>query len=196
MSFDSSLALKYLGLPSNYTPSPQHEPVAFLTRHLSQLPPHILTQFSNITTPKHRTLIFTIRNRRLEYTSKLPKELSFEAARTKWPQIWTSREPPGREEGKDEKEWANLQFLGGQQQHVGKLGTLLGEYEEEREAERARTLRRPRIVEDFIAEEEDDDDEDFGIPEEETEGEARASFERLIRERFIYGLLEASVVPV
>ena len=44
--------------------------------------------------------------------------------------------------GKEEEEWASKQFLDGKKMHVGKLGPLLGGYEEEREAERVRTIRR------------------------------------------------------
>ncbi|KIL70241.1 hypothetical protein M378DRAFT_183797 [Amanita muscaria Koide BX008] len=190
-TFLPSLPLNYLGLPSDYAPSPEHEPIAFLTKHLSQLPPHILNQFSNITTAKQRTLIPTIRNRRLKYTSGMPRELSFDVATTRWPQMWAGRGRVGREEGEDEKDWANSAFLDGQKQHLGKLGNLLGNYEEEREAERARTLRRQTVSlsDDFVPEEEDSESE-IEATEEESEEESRETFERLIRERFIYGLLE------
>ena len=54
----------------------------------------------------------------------------------------------------------------GQTKHIGKLGSLLGDYEEEREAERVRTMRRERAREmeresDLIPEEDDDSDEEL-----------------------------------
>ena len=87
--------------------------------------------------------------------------------------------------------------MGGAKQHVGKLGSLLGDYEEERAAERFRMERRRREVEEpFIPEEDEDtsDEEDLvsAPPEEESPEEARLAFERLVRERFIYGLLDVN----
>ncbi len=165
--FDPSVPLRYLGLSSDYVPSPETDPVAFLNKHLSHLPPHILAHFGTITTAKQRTIIPTIRNRRLKYTTTMPTELSFQVAKKKWPHMWKGRERAGLDEGRDEKEWANHEFLSGQHQHIGKLGNLLGEYEE------------------------DESDEETATPEGEAEEEAIITwFERLVRERFIYGLLE------
>lgn len=106
------------------------------------------------------------------------------------------------EEGQDEKDWVQSGgFLDGSKKHVGKLGTLLGDYEEEREAERIRVIRRERAAErEFIPEEDsesdsDSDMNDFPVNEEEEvkPEEARASFERLVREQFIYGLLDVGI---
>jgi len=104
------------------------------------------------------------------------------------------------EEGKDERDWVQNGFLEGAMKHVGKLGTLLGDYEEEREAERVRILRRERAAEVAFVPEEDSDSEDEEMEEDESitpvdeemkPEEAKASFERLVRERFIYGLLDS-----
>ena len=196
LPFDPSVPLRYLGLPQDHVPHPQADPVAFLTSHLAHLPPHILQQFGGITSAKQRTIIPMIRNRRLKYTSTKPAELDFQTAKKKWPHMWKGRERAGLDEGRDEKDWANHEFLAGRQQHVGKLGNLLGEYEEEREAERARVLRRQvHVRTEFIPEKDESDseiDETPAVPDEETEEEAIASFEWLVRERFIYGLLEVS----
>jgi hypothetical protein len=100
------------------------------------------------------------------------------------------------EEGQSEREWVmNDGFLKGSTKHVGKLGVLLGEYEEEREAERVRALRRERAAEAAFVPEEDSDseDEDMAYAEEEKPEEAKGSFERLVREQFIYGLLDVSL---
>lgn len=195
--FDKFLSLSYLGFPEDYEPSPQTATIPFLIKHLAQLPPHLLLHFSYITSAKDRTVIPTIRNRRLKYANSTPPELQFAAARNDWPNLWQGRERRGMEEGAEEKAWADKDFLGGSRKHVGNLGGLLGEYEEEREAERVRTLRRERaVVAQFIPEEDDDSNEDDTdeLPiDEDTPEEARASFERLIRERFIYGILEASL---
>lgn len=69
-------------------------------------------------------------------------------------------------------------------------------YSGQREAERFRALRRERAESEFVPEEESDTDEEDdqgyrGRDEQMADDDAKASFERLIRERFIYGLLEA-----
>lgn len=196
-AFDKSLSLSYLGLPENYEPSPQTATIPFLTQHLKQLPPHLLLHFSYITSAKQRTAIPTIRNRRLRYASKAPPELQFDSAKGKWPGLWQGRERWGIKEGAEERAWADNSFLGGLTKHVGNLGGLLGGYEEEREAERIRALKRELTeIEQFIAEEdESSDEENIGQPsvDQESPEEAKASFERLIQERFIYGILEASL---
>jgi hypothetical protein len=202
VQFPQSETLAYLGLPATYSPAPHGDPILFLRMHLHQLPPHLQVHFSTLTTPKQRTLIPTIRNRRLKYTLSAPPELQFSVARNTWPELWVGRERPGVEEGREEKEWVGKGFLEGGRVHVGKLGNLLREYEEERGAQRVRELRRERMAAtsgeeaDFVPEEDTDSDQDE-IPAstevEESPEEARASFERLIRERFIYGLLEVGL---
>ncbi|KAK7470466.1 hypothetical protein VKT23_001891 [Stygiomarasmius scandens] len=193
---DTSVILKYLGLPIDYHPSPADEPVGFLVKHLNQLPPHLSAKFSSVVTPKQRTIIPAIRNRRLNYTRSNPTELSFTNAKREWPNLWQGRERRGIEEGNEEKQWAENSFMAGAPKHVKKLGSLLGGYEEEREAERVRTLRREQIAareEEFVPEEDesDSDDEVEAEPEpEESEADARVAFERRIHEHFIYGLLE------
>jgi hypothetical protein len=199
--FPEPAILNYLGLPATYSPSPSTEPIPFLRAHFHQLPPHLQTQFSAVTDPKQRTVIPTIRNRRLKYTQTAPRELQFLLARNAWPELWPVRERHGIEEGRDEREWVEKEFLQGQKGHVGKLGGLLGDYEEEREADRVRVLMRRRALagddDDFIPEE-DSDEEGGSQPalEEEPLEEQKASFERLVRERFIYGLLEVRLVHV
>lgn len=86
--------------------------------------------------------------------------------------------------------------------HVGRLGDLLAEYEEEREAERIRLLRRERAAvaaAEREAEEEfdtdsDDEENPSGEPnaladDHDSPQQVRDAFERLLRERFIDGLL-------
>ncbi|KAK0498654.1 hypothetical protein EDD18DRAFT_1071894 [Armillaria luteobubalina] len=194
--------LSFIGLPldGSYHPSPTAEPIDFLKRHLQHLPPHLVAHFSLITTPKQRAAISTVRNRRLKYAESDPTDLSFTAARSTWPTFWEGRERRGIEEGKAEKDWAQHEFLHGSAKHVGKLGDLLGGYEEEREAARVRSIRREEAArEEFIPEEdESDSDEDeseqvsnaLANLEFESEGDQRISFLRRIKERFIYGLLE------
>ncbi|KAG6880352.1 hypothetical protein C0992_007763 [Termitomyces sp. T32_za158] len=193
--FNKSLALTYLGLPDDYLPSPEIEPIPFLARHLIQLPPHLLLHFSYITSAKERTALPAIRNRRLKYTNSNPSQLQFTSAKAKWPDLWQGRERVGVQEGEDEKAWAEHEFLEGTKKHVGKLPTLLGGYEEEREAERVRILRRERAAAaQFIPEEDESSDEaeEVGsIAEDESPEETKAWFERSIREMLIYGRLEA-----
>jgi hypothetical protein len=195
-TFDKTLVLKYLGLPGDYSPAPELDPIGFLNRHLFQLPPNIVQHFGSITTPKQRTLLVQIRNRRFRYVNNCPPELRFVVARNSWPDLWQGRGRSGIEVGKDERLWAQNEFLEGAQQHVGKLGNLLGDYEEEREVERVRNLRLSQ-TNDFLPEEEDSEDEEeeeenknIKPPEQDTDEQVKTLFERRIRERFIYGLLD------
>lgn len=199
--FDDASLLTYLGLPNGYQPRPSTEPIEFLRRHLRQLPPSLLQPLASITTPKQRTIVPTIRNRRLKFTKSDSSVFSYNEARKTWPALWkgpTSGVRPGQEEREEEKRWAESSFLEGQKQHIGKLGNLLGDFVEEREAEQARAFRRA-AAQDFVPEEEEESDDSDGIDDagnaadvEETEEEARENFERMIRERFIYGLLDVS----
>ena len=193
-TFDKSLVLAYLGLPDDYEPSPQNAAIPFLLKHVAQLPPHLLVHFSLITSPKDRTIITTIRNRRLKYVGSNPPELCIASASSTWPNLWQGTERLAVEEAIEERAWADNEFLRGSTKHVGKLGNLLGGYEEEREAERARMLRRERaIVNDFVPEEDESSDEgESDVAMEETLEDSKTLFERRIRERFVYGLLEAS----
>ncbi|KAG6833914.1 hypothetical protein H0H87_007925 [Tephrocybe sp. NHM501043] len=186
--FNKSVALSYLGLPDDYTPSPEADPIAFLTKHIMQLPPHLLLHFSYITSAKERTVLPVIRNRRLKFANSNLSHVQ---------DFLSEREQSGTQEVQDEKTWAETDFLKGSTKHVGKLGGLLSGYQEEREAERARMLRRERAaVQQFIPEEDDDssDEEDLvdSLVDDESPEEAKVSFERSVRERLIYGLLEAS----
>lgn len=200
-TFNVQSVLSYLGLSSDYSPSPADEPARFLAIHLRELSPDVLAPFSSLLTPQQRTVLPAIRNRRQKYASIIPKELSFDEARKRWPLLWGGRDRPGIEQGKEERVWVDREFLGGQRGQVGKLGRLLSEYEEEREAERFREARQENMAQRFamqsldeeVEEEEEDEDEDQSGPvveEEETPDQLRINFERLIRERFIYGLLD------
>ncbi|KXN89585.1 hypothetical protein AN958_05452 [Leucoagaricus sp. SymC.cos] len=188
--FDERAVLSYLGLPPGYEPSPSSSTIQFLRKHLSQLPPNILCKFSSITTPKLRTILTPIRNRRLRYVNTHPAELDFISARSRWPELWEGREQ------EEEKQWAQEEFLKGERKYIGNIGSLLRDYEEEREAERIRSIRRELAETTTIPEEEEEEEEDTenedeepAPAEEESEEEKQRYFERLIRERFIYGLL-------
>ena len=199
--FDTAPILSYLGLSPDYQPSPIHAPVEFLEHNIRYLPPQILKLFSTSTTPKQRTVIPVIRNRRSRFTESSPTELSFQAARTTWPTLWQGQEIQSqiRAEGKEEQEWADNEFLGGAAKQVGKLGSLLGEYQEERESERVRTVRRQqREYEEALPEEDEDTDEEEAAQAAAVEEltispeEAQSLFLRRVKERFIYGLLDVS----
>lgn len=186
-----SAILSYIGLPLECEPRPSSSPIEFLQKYLHILPPHLIIGFSSVTTPKQRSVIADIRNRRLVYTETRPKQLTFGEARNRWAHLWPGQGRQAQEAAQEEKEWADEGFLGGGAQQVGKLGTLLADYEEEREAERMRQVRRQRTREDFVPEEEEDSESE--LSEAESPEEQRATFERQIKELFIYGLLEVSV---
>ncbi|KAG6336530.1 hypothetical protein ID866_2552 [Astraeus odoratus] len=199
-SFNGVALLSYLGLPQDYDPHPRRSPIEFLRKFLHQMPPDLIMSFALVTTPKQRSIIPEIRNRRLRYTETAPKELQGELAKARWPQLWSGHERFGKRAADDEKQWARKNFLGGIKQQVGKLGDLLGEYEEEREAERVRYLRRSQRSgdDDFIPEEDEDSDEDIedseagAVDVQESPEEQKVDFERRIKELFIYGLLEGA----
>lgn len=199
--FDEAAPLRYLGLPLDYAPSPQTDPIAFLSKHIYQLPPNILQHFSLITSPRQRTVIPIIRNRRLKWTLGSPEELSLDHGKNSWPGLWQGALRPGIGEAKDEKEWTKTKFLDGAGMQIGRLGDLLGDYEEERENERVRVLRRIQLDQEIVPEEDEDTDEDDEgdggespppHPDSDPESplEREEIFQRRIRERFIYGMLE------
>lgn len=199
MELEASKILSYLSLPPDYDPVPNAKPIEFLSLHLHELPASLLCQFNNVVSPRQRSVIPTIRNRRLKYFSGDPIEFRFTEARRTWPTLYEGRERRGVEEGADEKTWADTDFLGGSiRPYVGKLGKMLGELEEEREADRVRVIRREQATADeFIPEEDEDEDEssdeDSPPPADETPPDPQADrdlFSRRIRERFIYGLLD------
>lgn len=195
-AFSDLALLSYLGLPPDYSPLPSGSPIEFLRKYLHQIPPHLITSFALVTTPKQRSLIPDMRNRRLRYTDTAPKQLELESAKARWPHLWSGRERYGKRAAEDEKEWASTSFLDGMQQQVGKLGSLLGEYEEEREVERARCLKRSQGggEDDGFIPEEDESDSDLGdaADVQESPEELSVDFERRIKELFIYGLLEGA----
>ena len=194
------VVLRYLGLPQDYQPSPLTEPVDFLSKHMPSLPQNLLSLFSSQVTAKQRTVLPAIRNRRLRYFESSPPEFAMPAATALFAYLWpgTLGNNVAREEAEDEKQWADKEFLGGHGKQVGKLGALLGGYEEEREAERTRALRRQQreAEESFPEEDEDTDDEEAAAEaakEELTPQEAEQLFKRRLKERFIYGLLEVRI---
>lgn len=130
-AFDDIPIRSYLGLAPDSQPDPKTMPINFLSLHIKQLPPHLLLHFSTITTPKDRSQIPAIRNRRLKYASGDPPELQFSAARSTWPLLYEGQGRRGQQEGDEEKDWVANDFLQGLTKHVGKLGSLLGGYEEE-----------------------------------------------------------------
>lgn len=205
-STDKHIALKYLGLPADYTPSPTLEPLEFLSKHLNELPPSILA----VTFPdvKQRSQLPVIRNRRLKYVESSPAELEFDQAKGKWPSLWTGplRPPPHSTSqqvpSKDESDvdWVKSGgFLPGSTRHVGKLGDLLGGYEEERNMESMRQRRaeqREKEENEFIPEEDSDSDSDeSGLPTKDEEP-SQEDFLRRVREKIIYGLLSVSSLVI
>jgi TATA-binding protein-associated factor Taf7 len=106
-----------------------------------------------------------------------------------------------RAAGEDERKWVEKEFIGGWKPHVKKLGQLLAGYEEEREGERERVIRRQKAQDEMVPEEDSDsDDED---EEDELDGAlvdeledmevTEAAFLRLVHERFIYGMLDVGL---
>jgi len=117
--------------------------IPFLTRQPRQLPPNILQWFNSITTPQQCKAVLLIRNRRFNFTQRA----SISLLRCANAALWEEPIRIGQEEAREEKEWADTTFLGSEHQtYVGKLGTLLGGYEEERHSERHRQAKRTAVV--------------------------------------------------
>ena len=187
--------LAYLALPQSYEPSPETSPIEFLQKHIRELPPHMLMLFSTTTAPRERAVIPVVKNRRFKYAETKPPELALVNAQSTWPALWEGWERPGKDQGRDEKEWADKEFMdGGTKQQVGKLGALLGDYEEERESERVRAVRRRRAeyIESLPEEDEESDEsgEEPPVPEDVPIADREVAFLRSIKEHFIYGRLE------
>ncbi|KAG9105845.1 hypothetical protein FRC07_009081, partial [Ceratobasidium sp. 392] len=99
----------------------------------------------------------------------------------------------------DERAWADEEFQGGIQGHVGKIGELLAELEGERTRERQRAIRRQAAVararreetEEEVDEssEEEDDEEEEQVPQSQLDAPEK-DLRRVVRERFISGLLK------
>jgi hypothetical protein len=160
-----------------------------------------------MTSAKQRTMIPIVRNRRLKYTQSRPSVLEYENARAQWPMLWHGPpEKPGdqhRAAADDERRWVEQEFIGGWKPHVRKLGELLAGYEEEREWERDRALRRQKAQDEFVPEEDTDSEEEeaddvepLATEEPETLEEAKAAFQRLVTERFVYGTLDVREIYV
>ncbi|KAB5595395.1 hypothetical protein CTheo_1072 [Ceratobasidium theobromae] len=209
--FNADPILRYLGLEADYDPSPDGNPVEFLRRHMSQLPPHLLVLFKTNpgATPRARASVPAIRNRRCNYVATEPDELDPDILSKTDAGVWdlvneervqalTIGRPLEQqdEDIADERTWADQQFQGGNM-HIGKIGELLAELEGERKRERERNLRRQAAAvrareEETLEEEEESSDEDTsdqGGPTRDRPDPAENDIRRTIRERFISGLL-------
>ncbi|KAG8696100.1 hypothetical protein FRC08_007371 [Ceratobasidium sp. 394] len=214
LPFDGAPILKYLSLDPDYTPSPSKDPIEFLKRHMTQLPPHLLVLFNNHpdVTPRARTSIPAIKNRRCNYAAGEPRALDPDVLSKSDADIWdlvNEERPQGQttqrptapepdEDAADERAWANEEFQGGVKGHVGKIGELLAELEGERTRERQRRIRREAAVARARREEtEEEVEESSEEDDDETREEAARQFDaperdlrRVVRERFISGLLK------
>jgi hypothetical protein len=209
--FEAGPILKYLSLDIDYTPSPSQDPIEFLKRHMSQLPPHLLVLFSAHpqATPRARASIPVIRNRRCTYAAEGPKALDPDVLSRVDADVWdlvNEERPQGHmtkrptveqdEDAADERAWADEEFQGGMRGHVGKIGELLAELEEERTRERQRAVRRQATAARTQREETEEEEEESSDEEEERQGSIERQpdasdndLRKIIRERFISGLL-------
>ncbi|KAH8830430.1 hypothetical protein DL96DRAFT_1707255 [Flagelloscypha sp. PMI_526] len=180
----------------------QEDTVACLRSYLHILPESLLAQtFAQLLSPRRRSVVPAIRNRRLAYTNTNPSEFIFSNAKTRWPALWRGSERPGVQQAEDEHQWAKDEFMDqNTSMKVGKLPQLLRDFEEERQAERIRAIRRERAAADqFVPEEDSDSDLDseeeegslikMSLDSEQNE-ESETDFEQRIKQLFIYGLLD------
>jgi hypothetical protein len=209
--FEGGPILKYLSLDIDYTPSPSQNPIEFLKRHMTQLPPHLLVLFSAHpeVTPRARASIPVIRNRRCSYAAEGPKALDPDVLSRVDADVWdlvNEERPQGQmtkqpaveqdDDAADERAWADEEFQGGMRGHVGKIGELLAELEGERTRERQRAIRRQatsaRVRREEVEEEEEessDEEEEIQARPERQPDASDSDLKRIIRERFISGRL-------
>lgn len=189
-------------------------PLDFLSTHLGSLPEPLAVLFSPVTTPRQRSTIPRIKSRRLTFACTIPPpaELQAESGRRRWPLLWERMGgdrgpltvPAGRQvplSGLEEEErFGSKDFMDGRldAQAVKRLGGLLRDFEEEREAERGLEARRAeRRREENVGEEfdEESDEEEFeeqrrqiGLDDQADQVEVRELFEKRLAELFIDGL--------
>lgn len=166
------------------------DPIQVLNQHIDSLPRTLLEPFVELTTPRDRAKVRTIKSRRIMHASTTPKPgfLSADAGRLRWPLLWErmggSALPPPSRGVQEEERWVKDKFLGGEisegndeegrdgkevKQHVKKLGGLLRGFEEEREMENMRERKRverrlDEVGEEFDSESDDDEHEPEGGP--------------------------------
>jgi hypothetical protein len=179
-------------------------PIQFLSDHIDILPSQLLLPFNELTSPRERASIPTIKARRHIYATQqpLPPELRADRARLRWPLLWErtggSSLPPPSIDVTEEERWAEEHFLPGKEnsQHVKKLGGFLRGLAEEREAEEMVMAKRAERRLDQIGEEFDDEsDEEEQVPKprampglDVNQEEVRRSFEKRILELFVDGM--------
>ncbi|KAG8937082.1 hypothetical protein FRC02_006282 [Tulasnella sp. 418] len=147
-TFDPTPILRYLSLPKDYVPSPAEQPLEFLKAHLVQLPPQLLQPFSLLLTPRQRTTLMRIKNRRSTFVQSPEglEKLGWQEARKENPvayetfmidlvgvtgrplidvegEVDKQREArKGELEGIEESDWVQSNFMGGAtafHRHVG-----------------------------------------------------------------------------
>lgn len=195
----------YIGIPELEI---SDDPLVCLQTHLHHLPPSILVDnFSSLVSPKRRATLLSIRNRRFAYTRSNPPEFTFPEAKENWPALWRGPERSGsvQARGENESTWVRNHFMQGNtgSMLVGRLPGLLREYEEERQSERIREIRRERaaaVADQFIPEEDSDTDEEqeeaalppLSVEDDAAFEESEQEFEHKIKSLLIHGLLDVS----
>lgn len=189
----------YLALPPG--PSLPSPPLQFLTDHLPLLPPSLALLLSKPTTPQGRTTIAQIRNRRYRWASQTPPPpaLRVSRGRDRHPLLFDRIVGSGvdirDEEGEEEEEWGRTRAVLGGGATIGKFGELMKGFEEEREGERRRAVRkeearRERETAEEFESDSDEDEQEHRVDSfwgAEVEERVRV-FERILRERWLDGL--------
>ena len=165
---DVSRILSYLELPSSSTSALPLPPLEFLNKYLPLLPFELALPFGQVTTPRQRAPIKTIKSRRLIHASSTPRpsDLTAERGRLRWPLLWErmggTSLPPPTANVQEEESWVQDNFLSGREgsQHVKKLGGLLRGFEEEREMMDLVAARRAERRLDSAGEEFDEESDE------------------------------------
>ncbi|KAE8538320.1 hypothetical protein D1P53_005663 [Cryptococcus gattii VGV] len=203
---DVSRILFHLQLPpSDLLPLP---PLQFLQAYLHLLPPSLLEPFAVIP-PKTRTIIPSIKRRRLIHSTTHPSFLTASQGRLRWPLLWERMggDPfaPVSESAEEEAAWAESSFMKGTagNQQVRKLGGFLRLMEEEREAEEVRAAKRmerrlDREGEEFEEESDEEERDEANQPPQvaEDQQEVELAFEKRLLELFLDGLDTIDYSPI
>ena len=124
-----------------------NDPLTFLSNNIYNLPPHLLKYFESVTTPKQRTSIPIIKKRRLNWARSVHSRDTFTADTGRFRDPSNFEQSLDRDErgyhpshayaqdaGAKESQWLENESMMSGHAKLGKLGTLLSEYESERDS--------------------------------------------------------------
>lgn len=122
-----------------------NNPLDFLRKNLYTLPPNLLIYFESITTPKERSQIAIIKKRRINFAKSSTNTFKSDAGRFRDPsnfELSVERNEKGhhpsfqyaQDAGQSESKWLENESMMSNNTKLNRLGSLLSEYESERDS--------------------------------------------------------------